>query len=354
MKKDNGIFIQNIYCMMSYAFKSLTLDVYKNMAVEPFDNMHNMFAYLLEKCIGSQLKQGLYREYINRQESLPGLRGKLNMPGTIRNRMAHKQLLTCEFDELSENNLSNQIIKTTVRLLIRHGMVKAAYKDKLTQQMRYFSNVECIEPFTIQWSALKYPRGFRNYRMLIGICQLVIRGMLTTTTEGKNRLAAFIDDQRMYHLYEKFILEYYRWHFPMLDVRAAQIPWALDDEIGAMLPVMQSDIQLKMGNRVLIIDAKFYGRITQTYYKQTLRSNHMYQIFTYVKNKEYEFGDEEHQVSGMLLYAKTEEEIQPDNEYSMHGNKISVKNLDLNVPFKDIQKQLNAIAKSHFGLEPSM
>ena len=52
----------------------------------------------------------------------------------------------------------------------------------------------------------------------------------------------------------------------------------------------------------------------------------------------------------MLLYAKTEEEIQPDNVYQIHGNQITVRTLDLNLPFAEIAGQLNAIAESCFGL----
>ena len=72
----------------------------------------------------------------------------------------------------------------------------------------------------------------------------------------------------------------------------------------------------------------------------TLHSNNLYQIFTYVKNKSVEGGE----VSGMLLYARTDEDIQPDNDYIMSGNKISVKTLDLNRDFSEISAQLNAIA----------
>ena len=90
--------------------------------------------------------------------------------------------------------------------------------------------------------------------------------------------------------------------------------------------------------------------ITQVQFdKHTLHSNNMYQIFTYVKNCDYQFEDEPHKVSGMLLYAKTDEEIKPNNIYQIHGNQITVRTLDLNVPFKEIANQLNAIAFDHFG-----
>lgn len=52
-------------------------------------------------------------------------------------------------------------------------------------------------------------------------------------------------------------------------------------------------------------------------------------------------------VSGMLLYAKTDEDIYPENEYRMSGNRISVRTLDLNEEFSEIRKQLDQIAEKY-------
>lgn len=336
--------------MLSYAFQALRQSTYDDVAVQEFEDIYNLFAAILAKGIGIQLKQGLYREYMNRQEDITVMRGKINMPGTITNKLTCKRILTCEYDELSENNQLNMILKTTVMFLLHHAKVNSEYKDKLKKDMLFFSNVDTIEPPSIKWSTIRFQRNNQTYRMLISICQLILEGMLITTDKGEYKLASFVDEQRMCRLYEKFILEYYTLHFPSLTVSASQIPWALDDGVGTLLPVMQSDITLQKGESVLIIDAKYYGQMTQVQYdKHTLHSNNLYQIFTYVKNKDYEFGEAAHVVSGLLLYAKTEEEIQPDNSYQMSGNKISVRPLDLNRDFTEIAKQLDAIAKEHFG-----
>jgi 5-methylcytosine-specific restriction enzyme subunit McrC len=61
-------------------------------------------------------------------------------------------------------------------------------------------------------------------------------------------------------------------------------------------------------------------------------------------------GFTDHEVSGLLLYARTADEIQPDGDFSMSGNKISVKTLDLNQPFEVIAKQLNQIAEERFEI----
>lgn len=103
-------------------------------------------------------------------------------------------------------------------------------------------------------------------------------------------------------------------------------------------------------NQVLIVDAKYYTHNMQNQYdSSTIISGNLYQIFTYVKNKEAEFGDADHSVSGMLLYAKTDEQIQPDGDYQMSGNRISVKTLDLNRDFSEIAEQLNGIVHECFG-----
>lgn len=351
MTKNKNILINNIYHMLSYAFRALNQENFNDVAVESFDEMYDLLAAILSKGIGIQLKQGLYKEYINIQEKLPVMRGKVNIAGTIKNRLACERILTCDFDELSENNLLNRILKTTVMLLLENTKVKSKYKDDLKKMMLYFSNIDTMNPSLIRWSSIKFHRNNQMYRMLISICQLIIEGMLITTDSGDYRLANFIDEQRMCKLYERFILEYYTRHYPELKVSASQISWVVDDGITTMLPVMQSDVHLQMGNTVLIIDAKYYSHTTQTQYeKHTLHSNNLYQIFTYVKNRDYEFGIENHKVSGMLLYARTEEEIQPDNIYQMHGNQITVKTLDLNLPFTYIAMQLNEIVKNHFGL----
>ena len=62
---------------------------------------------------------------------------------------------------------------------------------------------------------------------------------------------------------------------------------------------------------MLVIDAKYYSHTTQVQYdKYTLHSNNLYQ---------------------------------------MNGSQISVKTLDLNLPFAEIASQMDRIVESHFS-----
>ena len=156
----------------------------------------------------------------------------------------------------------------------------------------------------------------------------------------------FLDEQRMGRLYEKFILEYYRKEHPILHAQSGRINWALDTQNDAMLPIMQSDVMLTHQDKVLILDAKYYASTTQSRYDaHTIHSGNLYQIFTYVKNQAEKGGE----VSGLLLYARTDEKIQPDADYMMSGIRISVKTLDLDCDFSRVARQLDVIAEQFTG-----
>ena len=156
----------------------------------------------------------------------------------------------------------------------------------------------------------------------------------------------FFDEQRMCRLYEKFILEYYKKEHLEIKVSASQIPWNLDDGYNEMLPVMRSDALLRKEDKTLILDAKYYSHTTQNRYNtNTIHSRNLYQIYTYIKNLDIKNSGK---VAGILLYAKTDEIILPDNNYRMGGNEIAVKTLDLDCGFAEVRRQLDGIVQKYF------
>ena len=337
--------VQNIYYMLSYAFQALQAQNYKDLATEKFHNTAELCAAILDKGISVQLKRGLGRDYLSKSESLSTLQGKLNISESIKTQTMLKKQMICTYDEFSTNIQFNQIIKSTVLLLLKANITNSR-KKSLRKLLLFFSDVNEIDLHFVNWNQ-QYNRSNQNYQMLIGMCYLVYKGLLTTQNNGTTKLMDFFDGQRMCRLYEKFLLEYYRKEHPELTANASQIAWQLDDTENQMLPRMQTDIMLSKNNNILIIDAKYYSHMTQQQYGiHTLHSNNLYQIFTYVKNKEFELRNYEHTVSGMLLYAQTDEDIIPNNTYHMSGNQISVLALDLNQDFSKISRTLDDIAKN--------
>lgn len=339
--------IRNIYYMLSYAFQVLNEQGYRKIATEQFHNVADLCAAILIKGISSQLKRGLGQEYVSKTETLSALRGKIAVSESIKTMTMLRNQMVCTYDEFSVNSRMNQIIKATVKLLM-YANISKERKKELKKQMLFFGEVTEIDLNTIDWN-IRYDRNNQTYKMLISICYLVVKGLLQTKSDGTVCLMDVLDEQRMCRLYEKFILEYYRKEHPEITANASQISWQLDNNINDLLPVMQTDIMLGRGNRILIVDAKYYSHTMQKQFDTySIHSGNLYQIFTYVKNKEVELADKPHVVSGLLLYAKTDETLLPNQTYQMSGNKISVKTLDLDCDFEKIAEQLDAIVEEFF------
>lgn len=343
------ILIKNIYYMLSYAYQVLREQGIRETDVESFDNVQKLCAEILIKGVTVQIKRGLGRGYIPETETLSSVRGKIGVSESLKTQSIIRRRLVCTYDEFSTDTKLNRIIKTTLMILMK-GDITPAQKKEIRKLLVFFDEVNLIDVHTIDWN-YNYNRNNQSYRLLISICYLVIKGLLQTQTDGSIKMMDFLDEQRMCRLYEKFILEYYRQEWKQIKASASQIPWQLDDDNDYMLPVMQTDITLEQGNRILIIDAKYYSHTLQSQFDtRSVISGNMYQIFTYVKNKEAQLAGKEHEVAGMLLYARTDEELVPENEYRMSGNRICVKTLDLNADFSVIANQLDAVVTNYFNI----
>ena len=336
--------IKNIYHMLSYAFQTLQSQGYKKLETEEFSSAADLLAAILTRGVELQLKQGLGRAYIEETEPLKALRGRIRLTESMKAMSMQRGQMICTYEVFSEDSILNRIIKSTLLLLLR-AQISKERKNKIKKLLVYFSEIRETDLFSVNWQ-IQFNRNNQGYRMMIGICQLVVKGLLQTQKDGSMKLMDFMDEQRMCRLYEKFILEYYRKEHKELRAFASQIDWATDDEYQEMLPILQTDITLEKEDSILIIDAKYYENILQSKYEsQSIRSANLYQIFTYVKNRQEKETNRE--VAGMLLYAATDEGVQPDYRYSLSKNRITVRTLNLNCDFADIKRQLDQIAEDN-------
>lgn len=352
MTNDKGILIRNIYYMLLYAYNLVDDAAEEYVGEEEFDDIKNLFAMILSRGINKLLKNGLHKEYLETNDSLSVMHGKVDISGTIKNRIALRRKLSCDFDELTEDNTVNRILKATSNLLIRDSEVDDSLRHSLKKSMMFFEHVNMINLSAVEWNSIQYRHINKLYRVLIAICRFIFENLLLTD-ESNEKLASFVDEKGLNRLYEKFILEYYRKEHPELTANDSWISWDFDnisEKKTSLLPAMHTDISLSKGNTILIIDAKYYGKTMQEQFgRKTVHSNNLYQIYAYVKNKESELQEVQHTVSGMLLYARTEEEQQPDFKHSIGGNIFEITTLDLNRQFDEIKCTLDEIAERYFS-----
>ena len=101
--------IQNVYYMLSYAFRVLNEQGYKSIATEEFHNVAELCASILTKGVSLQLKRGLGKEYISETEALSSPRGKIDVTASIKDLSKVKGQLVCTYDDFSVNSYMNMM-----------------------------------------------------------------------------------------------------------------------------------------------------------------------------------------------------------------------------------------------------
>ena len=343
MTKDKNIPIRNIYYMLAYAFRDFRFNMFENIRGESYEDTNNLFAEILIRSVSSQLKQGLYKTYVSQDGALPVIRGRIDMLKTRVVQQANPYRAYCNYDELSANNPYNQVVKTTLQYLAKCSDVDESRKQAIRQLLRFFTSIDSINMASVRIEQYRFDRNNQNYQFLVYICFFIFQELLMTTDEGPFKLRTLSDDQ-MARLFEKFVLEYYRRHHPETKPHEAQVKWNIieAESSTSILPTMHTDIMLSVGERTLIIDTKYYSDSLQHNFETNkIHSEHLAQVYAYVN--EYD-KRKTGMVDGMLLYAKTEQDVFPDGQMKFTtGNTIYFQTLDLNQNFEEISKQLETI-----------
>ena len=344
--------IRNIYYMLSYAFSESRGTDYRYMNVENLDTMKDLCACILVRAVSLQLKRGLIREYVTEEDELMSPKGKIEITASVTSGAIQDHRLVCSHDEFSENSVRNRIVKQTLFVLLASD-VKQEYRIEIRKLIRFFADVDFIDPHAINWS-MAYDRNNQSYRFLMAICKLVLKDLLMTQSDGTFRMMDLLDERALHTIYEKCILKYYAKEWPRLHASSSRIKWGIDeDDTSGMLPSKLSDVMLHDGHTWFIIDAKFYSKNVQNNLgRTTLISGNLYQILSYVQNKKYELAKtgKPFDVVGMLLYARTRDSLQPDGfDKNILGNRMMTQTLDLEQEPLAIAKQLDDIAEEIFG-----
>lgn len=242
------------------------------------------------------------------------------------------------------------ILRAAYRLSLlksEDNFLKLIYSDQLsTKQLKaikemllYLTEISSITLTEYSFSQVRYNNQNRHYELPIDIAKFLYDSMLISDEAGSLQLKEIQDEQALSSLFENFVYAFYQKETDW-KVSRPKIHWDVDDGYSEALPVMQTDIVLKKDNQTIIIDTKFYQQNMKSRYEKGSKkhlSGNLYQLFTYLEN--YQEKDDE-TVSGMLLYAMTNDEEQPNHGYVIKGKKVKVTHVDLSQEMKKISQGL--------------
>lgn len=289
----------------------------------------DLFAKVLLHGTQLLLKRGVNKEYIEIQEDILGIKGKVIFGETVKANLLHRQRVMCEFDDYSHDILINQIIYTTINNLIHTENLDSDIKHRLSSLMYKFPNITLLKLTESHFKSIAMNRNTRFYRLLLNICKMIYEQLLPIEKKGAYTFKSF-DEKRMNMVFETFLHNFYKIEQCTYGVSRRKIKWRMtsnDPSFDTYIPEMKTDITLDCKDNKIIIDAKYYQETMATNYKnQKIVTGNLYQLFSYLINQE-DGTEKTKRTTGILLYPKIDKDY--DLSYSFEGHTIRIITIDL-------------------------
>jgi len=340
--------ILNVYYLLSYAWDKL--DEAEPREVSQVDNRNviNLFARVLSNRTAYLLRRGLDRGYIERQDVLGVVKGKINISETYLNNLLPMAKVDCTFDELSYNVMHNRILKSTLDSLLKSNELEKDVREQLRlSYMKLPTDIEMLSVRKEHFRGLRFHRNNFFYDFLMRICELINDNYLTDESDGKKVFQDFTRERKqMQYLFESFVANFYKKHKSEHDYKHVhaqkRVKWynlSSDEESNQYLPTMQPDLILDGENRKVVLDTKYYKEaLKENYGKKRISSDNLYQMYAYMKNLAANDSDYEH-CEGILLYPTVDESFK-GAMWELDGHKLYAKMINLNQDWDKIHSDL--------------
>ncbi|WP_419234359.1 McrC family protein [Aliarcobacter cryaerophilus] len=259
-----------------------------------------VFVQMFALNILNELKKGLYKEYLTKQDNLPVLKGKYLINENLKYNFK-KNKIYCEYDEFSSNNSLNQFFLYAVKYL-----QKFVNDKKLLKQCELiFDEVEYKQVDINRVETISFNRLNVRFKTSFEIALLLLRQSIPLFNKDKKSFAFLFD---MNVLFEKFVEKLFLDIEPLTKIENKEI---FNDLL------LTPDILI---NKKLVADIK-YKRINSI---KDIKAEDRHQIYIYKNNFETKYS--------FLIYPSNNYNDKQDIVLGKNKNKtkLEIKFINLN------------------------
>ncbi len=252
--------IANIYYLLCYAWGHFRADEQIPVGTDDLADVANLVARVLIRGSKGLCRRGLYRSYRAERESLQRIRGRIDFMESISSLAFKSAKVVCEFDELTTDNLQNQILKATIRRLSRKAQLEKKTRSELAHLAHAFYGVSDISLAAADFTRLQIYSQSGVYRLLIRLCKLAYESLLPLQNGNGWTFSDFTrDDVKMAKLFEDFVFSFFSAEQSEFKVKRDTLNWdvyAASELSLQYLPGMRTDVSLRSATRTIVLDAK--------------------------------------------------------------------------------------------------
>ena len=351
--------VRNIWLLLLYA-SQLYRELPESRRVElegAPDDIPDLIAEILANAVERRLRRNLSHGYQRRWANLNRVRGRIDLFRTERQQLLQRGRVACVFDELTVDTPRNRYVKAALKHIA--GIISKPDLERrcrdLVFRLERVGVVGHIEPRHTGKSAVMDNVGWvdSHERQMLVTASLALNLLIPTEQSGLALLPMVNrDETKGWKLFENAVAGFY-------DVALSHLGWNVNPGrhikwpvanptpgLQDIMPEMITDIVLERrehgtpaaGQRI-VIDTKFTSIVERSQFrKQTLKSGHMYQLYTYLRSQEQSGDPIAHNSMGVLLYPSLG--IDYNESAIIQGHRVSFVTVDLAADSQTIRSQL--------------
>lgn len=273
VENSKKILLTMLKTLKSHPFKNINIANLKSLNLPLLEIFISMFLDEVSKLI----KIGIKSDYVELEDNLKFLKGKLKISEQIRKNIVHKERFYVCYQEFSIDRAENRLIKSTLEFLYRRS--KSSKNQQLIREYLFiFDEISSSSDINADFSRLKLNRQTKHYEQALLWSKIFLQNKSFSPYRGSDVAFALLFD--MNRLFESYVGNFIK----------KKLPNAILQHRGKYLTekprgfALKPDIFLRYKNQNYIADTKW--KIVES--KDDISQADLYQLYTY--GKKYECG----------------------------------------------------------------
>ncbi|WP_308001576.1 hypothetical protein [uncultured Clostridium sp.] len=166
------------------------------------NSLLDILAKVFSKKLLNELQKGLYREYVSKEEALSMIKGKILISKSIKENTINKNKMNCKYDEFTEDNLFNAILKRAINVILF-----SIKNDDVKKELNIINNIfnDVSDIYVPNNIILNYKLNRMNNRFLecFTLAKLILLNSSMDKSLGKENGFSILFE--MNYLYEEYV-----------------------------------------------------------------------------------------------------------------------------------------------------
>lgn len=299
---------RNLYAILCYAWDVLDRKDHVPVGLNEETVPTELLARVLAREVDRLLKRGLARAYVEESDDLRNPRGRLDLGETVARALLPQRRLRCTYEEQTPATVLNGLL----RAALIHAVGLPHTTDTahaLRAALRHFPLVPAVTPTARAFAAVRLHRHTAPYRFALHAAELLVTGCVPVSGGDRRAFDDFTrDEAQMGRLFQRFVYRFLATEQSRWAVSAPTLSFVAEGDKASIgrVPRMETDLTLRgrlNGLGDWILELKSVAETVQGRHgTERLRSDHLYQILTYLQTRE------RHGIparGGVLLYAES-------------------------------------------------